>query len=94
MTGTLQVTTPISVTLAKQLATNSVKLNWTGGGVAGDVSYKLERQSGGDPSFPAASTATLDPDGGVFGVTFTDVDALSSPTTVYYLVRNKQSTEP
>jgi len=95
MTGTLQVTTPIVLTLGKEAATNSVKLNWTGGGVLGDASYKIARQSGGNPRFPVgATTTTMDPDGGVLGATFTDPLALSSPTTIYYLVRNKQSDEP
>ena len=94
MVGTLQVTTPIVLTLGKEVATSSVKLNWTGGGVIGDVSYKVARQSGGNPRFPAASTTTVDPDGGVLGATFTDTGALSSPTKAYYLVRNKQTNEP
>jgi plastocyanin len=93
MLGTLQVTTPIVLILGKEAATNSVKLNWTGGGVIGDVSYKVARQSGGNPRFPAASTTTVDPDGGVLGTTFTDTGALSSPTKAYYLVRNKQTNE-
>ncbi len=95
MDGTLQVTTPIQLMLDKDLGTNSVKLTWSGGGVLGDFSYKVERQSGGDPGFPTASTLTMDPDGGVLGTTFTDVAGdLADPTTRYYLVRNKQSNEP
>jgi len=95
MVGTLQVTTPIVVTLAKEIGTSSVKLNWTGGGVIGDVTYKVARQSGGNPRFPVgATTITVDPDGGVLGTTFTDTGTLSSATTIYYLIRNKQSDEP
>ena len=91
MLGTLQVTTPIQLSVDKDLVTSSVKLGWSGGGVTGDVSYKIARQSGGDPMFPAASTTTVNPAGGVLGTTFTDVlDA----TTRYYLVRNKQTNEP
>lgn len=93
MRGTLQVTTPIQLIVDKMSATNSVKLTWTGGGVTGDLSYKVARQTGGDPGFPTASTTTVNPDGGVLGTTFTDVGDLVSPTTRYYLVRNKQMNE-
>jgi len=94
MVGTLRVTTPIVLTLAKEVATSSVKLDWTGGGAPGDVSYKVARQSGGNPRFPVgATTTTLDPDGGVLGTTFTDTGALATATR-YYLVRNKQTNEP
>jgi len=94
MRGTLRVTTPIVLTVNKDLGTNSVKLSWTGGGVTGDLSYKVARQSGGDPTFPAGTTSTLNPDGGTLGTTFTDPGELGSPTTRYYLVRNKQTNEP
>lgn len=94
MRGTLQVTTPIQLTVAKDLATSSVKLAWTGGGVAGDISYKVARQSAGDPHFPAASTTTVNPDAGVFGTAFTDTGDLSNATPRYYLIRNKQTNEP
>ena len=89
MDGTLQVTTPIQLSVSKDVG--SVKLTWSGGGVTGDISYKIARQSGGDPTFPAGTTTTINPDGGVANTTFTDVlDA----TTRYYLVRNKQTNEP
>lgn len=94
MVGTLQVTTPIQLLVDKDLATSSVKLSWSGGGVTGDVSYKVARQSGGDPTFPVASTTTVNPAGGVLGTTFTDAGDLADPTTRYYLVRNKQTNEP
>ena len=94
MFGTLQVTTPIQLSVDKDVATNSVKLTFGGGGVAGDISYKVARQTGGDPRFPAGSTVTVDPDGGVLGTIFTDAGDLASPTTRYYLVRNKQTNEP
>lgn len=94
MRGTLQVTTAIQLTVGKDSGTNSVKLSWTGGGVAGDISYKVARQSAGDPGFPAASTTTVNPDGGVFGTTFTDAGDLANATPRYYLVRNKQTNEP
>ena len=95
MNGVLRVTTPIVLTLGKQVATSSVGLSWTGGGVPGDVSYKVARQLGGNPRFPTgATTLTFDPDGGVLGTTFTDTGVLASPTTIYYLVRNRQSNEP
>jgi len=93
MRGTLRVTTPIQLTVEKVLKTNSVKLSWTGGGVTGDISYKVARQSGGDPLFPAASTTTVDPDGGVLGMTFTDFGDLGNDTTRYYIIRNKQTNE-
>jgi len=94
MRGTLMVTTAINLHVDKDPGTSSVKLSWTGGGIAGDLSYKVARQSGGDPAFPAATTITTNPDGSVFGTTFTDVGDLTSPTTRYYLVRNKQTNEP
>jgi len=93
MRGTLLVTTAIDLSVGKDLGTNSVRLSWSGGGVAGDVSYKVARQSGGDPSFPAASTVTVDPDGGVLGTTWVDPGALGDPATRFYLVRNKQANE-
>jgi plastocyanin len=92
MRGTLQITTPIQLTVGKDLATSSVKLNWTGGGVTGDLSYKVSRQNGGDPKFLTATT--VNPDGGVLGTTFTEAGDLGNPTTRYYLVRNKQTNEP
>jgi plastocyanin len=95
MEGILQVTTPIVLTVSKEIATSSVKLSWTGGGVTDDVSYKVARQSGGNPRFPVgATTTTVNPDGGVLGTTFTDTGDLGTLTTRYYLVRNKQSNEP
>lgn len=94
MRGTLRVTTLINLTVTKDLVTNSVMLTWTGGGVTGDVSYKVARQSGGDPGFPAGTTTTVNPDGGVLGTAFTDMGDLTNPTTRYYLVRNKQTNEP
>jgi plastocyanin len=94
MLGKLAVTTPIVLSLAKDLGTNSVVLSWTGGGVTGDVSYKVVRQTGGNPRFPVgATTTTVNPDGGVLGTSLVDVGALTNPTTRYYLVRNKQSNE-
>jgi len=94
MRGTLRVTTPIVLLADKDLGTGSVKLSWTGGGVTGDFSYKVARQAGGDPAFPAATTTTVNPDGGVLGTTFADAGALASPNAIYYIVRNKQTNEP
>lgn len=94
MRGTLQVTSAIQLTLGKDAGTGSVKLNWTGGGVPGDLSYKVARQSAGNPRFPVASTTTVNPDGGVTGTTFTDSGDLANATPRYYLVRNKQTNEP
>ncbi len=94
MRGTLRVTTAIALLVDKDLGTNSVRLSWTGGGVTGDISYKVARQSGGDPHFPSGTTTTVNPDGGVLGTLFTDAGDLLSPTTRYYLVRNKQTNEP
>lgn len=94
MRGTLQVTTPIVLTVTKELATNSVKLTWTGGGVTGDFSYKVARNTGGNPQMPVASTTTVNPDGGVTGTVFTDTGDLLTNTTRYYLIRNKQTNEP
>ena len=94
MRGTLRVTSAIQLTLGKDLGTSSVKLSWTGGGVPGDLSYKVVRQSAGNPRFPAGSTNTVNPDGGVLGTTFTEAGDLANATPRYYLVRNKQSNEP
>ncbi len=91
MRGTLRVTTEIAILVDKELGTNSVKVSWTGGGVTGDVSYKVARQTGDDPTF--GSTTTVNPDGGVLGTIFTDTGDLGNPTTRYYLVRNKQTNE-
>jgi plastocyanin len=93
MRGTLRVTTPIVLLVNKDLATSSVKLTWTGGGVTGDVTYKVARNTGGDPTMPPATTPILNPDGGTAGTTFTDANELGNTTTRYYLVRNKQSNE-
>jgi plastocyanin len=94
MRGTLRVTTSIALAADKDSGTGSVKLTWSGGGVTGDLSYKIARQAGGDPAFPAGTTTTVNPDGGVFGTTFLDAGALGSPNSIYYLVRNKQTNEP
>jgi len=94
MRGTMRVTNPIVLTVDKDLGSNSVKLSWTGGGVTGDFSYKVARNTGGDPLMPAATTTTVDPDGGVLGTSFTDSGDLLDPQTRYYLVRNKQTNEP
>lgn len=93
MRGTLRVTTAIQLAVNKDLATNSVKLSWTGGGVTGDNSYKVARNTGGDPTFPTATTTTVNPDGGVLGTTLTETGDLTNPATRYYLVRNKQTNE-
>ena len=94
MEGVLQVTTPIVLTLAKETATSSVKLSWTGGGVPGDLTYKVARHTGTNPRFPnGPTTVTLDPDGGTTGTLFTDTGALGISTPRYYLVRNMQSNE-
>lgn len=90
MRGTVQVTTAIALAVDKSGA--DAALSWTGGGVAGDETFKVAR-SAADPRFPAATTQTLDPDGGVTGRSLKDVGALSDPTTRYYLVRNKQTNE-
>ncbi|HEX4824378.1 MAG TPA: hypothetical protein VFV19_08700 [Candidatus Polarisedimenticolaceae bacterium] len=94
MRGTMQVTTPIVLSVDKDLATSSVKLTWTGGGVTGDFSYKVARDNAGNPAMPAGTTTTVNPDGGVTGTTFTDTGDLLNATTHFYLVRNKQTNEP
>ena len=43
---------------------------------------------------PAATTTTLNPDGGVTRTTFLDAGVLNGPGARYYLVRNKQTNEP
>ena len=94
MRGTLRVTSAIVLTVDKDLGTGSVKLSWTGGGVAGDVSYKVAENTVGDAKFPAGTTNTVNPDGGVLGTTLLDVGELSDTNSRYYLVRNKQTNEP
>jgi plastocyanin len=93
MRGVLRVTTPIVLTVAKNVANGSIDLSWTGGGVTGDASYKVAKQTVGDPKFPLATTTTVNPDAGVLGTAFTDAGELSNPATRYYLVRNKQTNE-
>jgi plastocyanin len=94
MRGTLRVTSSIVLTVDKDLGTNSVKLSWTGGGVTGDVTYKVARDNALNPAMPAATTTTVNPDGGVTGTTFLDAGDLGNPQSHFYLVRNKQTNEP
>jgi hypothetical protein len=93
MHGILHVTTAIGLTTDKDTGTGSVVLTWTGGGIAGDVTYMVVRSELGDPSFPTANVSLNDPDAGPTGTKFTDPGELSNPGTRYYLVRNRQSTE-
>jgi len=93
MRGTLRVTTPIVLSVQKNIATGAIDLSWTGGGVTGDLSYKVAKQTVGDPKFPLATTTTVNPDAGVLGTAFTDAGELANPATRYYLVRNKQTNE-
>ncbi len=93
MHGTLQVTTPIVLTVDKNVAAGDVVLGWTGGGVPGDVTYKVVRSDAGDPTFPLAGITTLNPDGGTAGTQFTDAGELGNPASRYYLVRNRQINE-
>jgi plastocyanin len=92
MFGTLRVTTPIQLTVNK--SGNNIVLSWTGGGVAGDVTYKVVRSMNGNPLFPPGiTTVTSNPAGGTTGTTFTEVNGLSDPANHYYLIRNKQTNE-
>jgi hypothetical protein len=93
MHGTLQVTTAIQLNVNKDLGSASVLLGWSGGGVVGDITYKVVRNNVGDPAFPTASSTLMNPDGGTAGTKFTDVGELSVAATRYYLVRNRQITE-
>jgi plastocyanin len=93
MHGTLQVTTPIQLTVDKNVGAGSVVLTWSGGGVAGDVTYKVVRSNAGDPTFPAPSITTFNPDGGTAGIQFTDAAELAGTATRYYLIRNRQINE-
>ena len=90
MRGTLRVTTPIQLQIDKSGA--DAKLSWTGGGIPGDITYKVAK-SANDPTFTPVNVQTLNPDGGVTGTTLTDVGALADPTTRYYLARNRQTNE-
>lgn len=91
MRGTMRVTTEIVLTVDKD--GNDVLLSWTGGGLPGDETFKVERSDSGDPTFPAAGTTTFDPDGGVTGRTRRDVGELTNSLDRFYLVRNKQTNE-
>ena len=93
MHGTLAVTTPIELTVDKNAGAGSVVLTWTGGGVTGDVTYKVVRSNAGDPAFPAAGITTANPDGGTAGIQFTDAGELANPAIRYYLIRNRQINE-
>jgi plastocyanin len=94
MFGTLRVTTPIQLTVSKNKAAGNVVLTWTGGGVAGDVTYKVVRNLVGNPRFtPGPNTVTGNPNGGVTGTTFIELGGLNDPASHYYLIRNKQTNE-
>jgi hypothetical protein len=94
MRGTLNVTTPIDVQVSKDTVAGDVVLAWTGGGVTGDVTYRVVRNLVGDPLFTVgANTVTGTPDGGNTGATFRELGGLSDHTTHYYLVRNRQINE-
>jgi plastocyanin len=93
MHGILHVTSPIKLTADKDTGSGSVVLTWTGGGITGDVTYMVVRSELGDPTFPDASASLNDPDAGATGTVFTDPGELGNPSTRYYLVRNRQSTE-
>lgn len=92
MRGTLRVTTAINLIVDKDATLGNASLSWTGGGVTGDITYKVAR-SAADPIFAPANTQTLNPDSGTTGTKFTDAGALTDPTTRYYLIRNKQTNE-
>jgi len=91
MRGTLRVTTAIDLTVDKD--GGDVLLRWTGGGLPGDETFKVARSDDGNPAFPAATTTTLDPDGGPTGLSFRDVGELTNSLDRFYLVRNKQTNE-
>jgi plastocyanin len=93
MHGILHVTTAIHLTASKDTGSGSVVLTWTGGGITGDLTYLVVRSELGDPTFPVADLSSNDPDAGATGTQFTDLGELSNPTTRFYLVRNRQSTE-
>jgi plastocyanin len=95
MFGTMQVTTPIGLTVGKDLTNGNILLSWTGGGVTGDVTYRVVRSLVGDPRFTVGvNTVTGSPDGGNAGTMFTELGGLSDPASHYYLIRNRQTTEP
>lgn len=94
MFGSLNVTTPIVLLLSKDPVLPDALLSWSGGGVTGDVTYKVVRNLVADPSFAVgANTVTGDPTGGVTGTSFREANALLDPATHFYLVRNKQTNE-
>lgn len=94
MFGTIRITTPIDVTVSKNAGTGDIVLSWTGGGVTGDVTYKVVRNLVGDPLFTlGGNTLTGDPDGGTAGTVYTELGGLNDPASHYYLIRNKQTNE-
>lgn len=94
MRGSLNVTTPIAITVDKDTGTGDVVLSWTGGGITGDVTYRVVRNLVGDPTFTVgANTLTGSPDGGNTGTTFREIGGLTDPATHYYLIRNRQINE-
>jgi len=94
MRGIVRVTTPIVLTVQKNPGTGAIDLSWTGGGVPGDISYKLVRSNTADPKFGVGNTTTVNPQGGVLGTTYADAGEFSNPASRYYLVRKKQTNEP
>jgi plastocyanin len=86
MHGTLRVTTPIVLSLARSGA--DVVLTWSGG----DPAWKILRSTS-DPQFNAANTVML-PGAGSAASPFQDTGEAGRPEPRFYLVRNKQSNEP
>jgi plastocyanin len=88
MNGTLRVTTPILIDVDK--SGSDIVVSWAGGGVPGDVTFKLLKST--DPLFPTAATTTL-PAVGSAASPFTDTGEAGSNQLRFYLVRNKQTSE-
>jgi len=93
MHGTLHVTTPIQLTVNKDAFPGDVVLAWTGGGILGDITYKVVRSDSGNPAFPAGDITLFDPDGGSTGTLLADKGELANTSPRLYLVRNRQTNE-
>lgn len=90
MHGMLRITSQIALNVSR--SGNDVRLAWTGGGVTGDETFKVAVCD----NDPRCSTFALFPaTGSTSGRNFTDAgEAANLTRSRYYLIRNKQPSEP